>query len=102
MPKTIRNVYDKEVSFEKLLEAHRKARRGKREKRNVILLELVLEEQLLQLEKDLKNCTYKHGKCTKFKIYQPKERIINELDQYAKHKLKCKYYYRYMDGATRF
>ena len=41
-------------------------------------------------------------KYTKFKIYQPKERIINELDQYAKHKLKCKYYYRYMDGATRF
>ena len=76
MPKTIRNVYDKEVSFEKLLEAHRKARRGKREKRKVILLELVLEEQLLQLEKDLKNCTYKHGKYTKFKIYQPKERII--------------------------
>ena len=31
-------------------------------------------------------------KYTKFKIYQPKERIINELDQYAKHKLKCKYY----------
>lgn len=100
MPKTIRNVYDKEVSFEKLLEAHRKARRGKREKRNVILLELVLEEQLLQLEKDLKNCTYKHGKYTKFKIYQPKERIINELDQYAKHKLKCKYYYRYMDDIV--
>lgn len=100
MPKTIRNVYDKEVSFEKLLEAHRKARRGKREKRNVILLELVLEEQLLQLEKDLKNCTYKHGKYTKFKIYQPKERIINELDQYAKHKLKCKYYYRYMDDMV--
>lgn len=100
MPKTIRNVYDKEVSFEKLLEAHRKARRGKREKRNVILLELVLEEQLLQLEKDLKNCTYKHCKYTKFKIYQPKERIINELDQYAKHKLKCKYYYRYMDDMV--
>ena len=38
-------------------------------------------------------------KYTKFKIYQPKERIINELDQYAKHKLKCKYYYRYMDDG---
>jgi len=76
MPKTVRNVYDKEVSFEKLLEAHRKARRGKREKRKVILLELVLEEQLLQLEKDLKNCTYKHSKYTKFKIYQTKERVI--------------------------
>ena len=22
---------------------------------------------------------------------------VNELDQYVKHKLKCKYYYRYMD-----
>lgn len=39
-------------------------------------------------------------KYTKFKIYQPKERIINELDQYAKHKLKCKYYYRYMDDMV--
>lgn len=27
---------------------------------------------------------------------------LNELDQYVKHKLKCKYYFRYMDGATRF
>ena len=27
---------------------------------------------------------------------------LNELDQYAKHNLKCKYYFRYMDGATRF
>ena len=34
------------------------------------------EEELLQLEKNLKNCKYKHGKYTKFKIYQPKERII--------------------------
>lgn len=76
MPKTIRNVYDNEISFEKLLEAHKKARRGKREKKNVILLELFLEQELLQLEKNLKNCTYKHSKYTKFKIYQPKERII--------------------------
>lgn len=35
MPKTIRNVYDDSVSFEKLLEAHKKARRGKREKSEV-------------------------------------------------------------------
>ena len=25
---------------------------------------------------------------------------LNELDQYAKHKLKCKYYYRYMDDIV--
>lgn len=32
MPKTIRNKYDEAVTFDKLLEAHKKARRGKREK----------------------------------------------------------------------
>ena len=30
----------------------------------------------LELEKQLKNGTYKHGDYTKFKIYEPKERII--------------------------
>ena len=29
MPKTIKNVYDKEVSFDKILLAHKKARREK-------------------------------------------------------------------------
>lgn len=33
MPKTIRNKYDKAVTFEKLLKAHKKARCGKREKK---------------------------------------------------------------------
>lgn len=227
MPKTIKNIYDNSVSFENLLKAHKKARCGKREKKKIILFELKLEQELLELEKKLKNGTYKHGGYTKFKIYEPKERIImaseykdrvvhqwyvekfinpyfvpqfistsyagiegrgmhkaskdvqnamrsakskwknyyilkmdvtkyfqnidkrilwkilkrkmkdkkllwltreillstegmvglplgnytsqmfaniylNELDQYVKHKLKCKYYYRYMDGATRF
>ncbi len=76
MPKTMRNVYDKEVSFENLLIAHRKARRGKREKKSIILFELKLEEQLLELEKQLKDLKYKHGKYNEFKIYEPKERII--------------------------
>ena len=29
MPKTIRNQFDKYLTYEKLLEAHKKARRGK-------------------------------------------------------------------------
>lgn len=76
MPKTIKNVYDNALSFEKLLKAHKKARCGKREKKKVILFELILEQQLLILEKQLKNGTYKHGEYTKFKIYEPKEREI--------------------------
>lgn len=76
MPKTLRNIYENAVSFENLLLAHKKARCGKREKKKVILVELILEQELLRLEKELKNCTYKHSSYTTFKVYQPKERII--------------------------
>lgn len=77
MPKTIKNVYDSAVSFKNLLLAHKKARRGKREKRNVIIFELKMEQELLELYKQLKNCTYKHGKYREFKVYEPKERVIS-------------------------
>ena len=40
MPKTVRNVYIDCLSFEELLKAHKMARRGKREKREVIIFEL--------------------------------------------------------------
>lgn len=80
MPKTIKNVYDSAVSFEELLKAHKKARIGKREKKQVILFELKLEEELLDLERSLKNGTYQHGGYREFKIYEPKERIIMASD----------------------
>lgn len=76
MPKTIRNKYDEAVTFNELLEAHKKARRGKRETKKVIQFELMLEDELLNLEKELKSGTYKHGKYHTFQIYEPKERTI--------------------------
>lgn len=41
-----------------------------------IIFELKLEQELLQLEEQLINCTYKHGQYKNFKVYEPKERII--------------------------
>ncbi len=76
MPKTIRNVYEQAISFEKLVMAHKKARRGKREKKEVILFELNLESEILKIEKDLREGKYKPEKYKTFKIYEPKERII--------------------------
>lgn len=76
MPKTIRNVYEQAVSFEKLLIAHKKARKGKREKKEVIIFELNLESEILRLEEELKHGRYKPGEYRTFKIYEPKERII--------------------------
>lgn len=76
MPKTIRNVYDEAVSFDKIIMAHKKARRGKREKKEVIIFELNLESEILRLEEELKHGRYKPGQYKTFKIYEPKERII--------------------------
>lgn len=76
MPKTIRNIYDDAVSFEKLLKSYKKARRGKREKKEVILFELNLESEILRLEKELKLGKYKPGSYKSFKVYEPKERVI--------------------------
>lgn len=76
MPKTIKNIYENVLSFESLLEAHLKARRGKREKKKVILFELRMEEELLDLEYQLKHGTYEPLPYHEFKIYEPKERVI--------------------------
>ena len=76
MPKTIRNVYDKAVSFDNILMAHKKARRGKREKKDVIIFELNLESEILRLEEQLRYGKYKPGKYNSFKVYEPKERVI--------------------------
>lgn len=76
MPITIRNVYDNAVSFEKLLKSHKKARRGKQEKKEIILFELNLENEILNLEIELKLGRYKPGAYKSFKVYEPKERTI--------------------------
>ena len=55
MPKTVRNVYDSCLSFEELLKAHKMARRGKRERVEVIIFELNLESELLELVEELKH-----------------------------------------------
>ena len=72
MPKTVRNVYDSCLSFEELLKAHKMARRGKREKVEVIIFELNLESELLKLVDELKHGKYKTGKYRTFKIYKRK------------------------------
>ena len=43
MPKTIRNQFDKYLTYEKLLEAHNKARKGKNRKPKLIKFNLKQE-----------------------------------------------------------
>ena len=78
MPKTIRNQYDKYVTYEKLMEAHTKARRGKGYRKELILFNLKQEEYILYLLEKLKTKTYQHGGYTVFYITEPKPRKIEK------------------------
>ena len=60
MPKTLRNVYDKHLTYEELMKAHLESRKNKRYKRDIILFELKQEDYIKYLYEELKNMTYKH------------------------------------------
>lgn len=79
MPKRVNNIFKREITFRKLLEAHNKTKKGKRFKKQVIEFEMDLESNILQIEKELLNGTYTFSKYFEFKIYEPKERIIKTL-----------------------
>lgn len=76
--------------FDKLYEAHKKCRRGKSDKREVVEFELDLSNELIRLQTELKNKTYRVGRYYKFTIYDPKKREIQALsyrDRIVQHNL---------------
>ena len=78
MPKTIRNVYCKNLTYEKLLKAHLDARKGKGSRKEIILFNLKQEEYIKYLLEKLENKTYKHGGYTVFYVTEPKLRKIEK------------------------
>ncbi len=79
MPKTIRNQFYKNLTFEKLLQAHFRSRKHKAYKNEVVKFEFNLENNLINLLNSLKNKTYRLGNYFSFKVFEPKERIIQAL-----------------------
>ena len=78
MPKTIRNEFDKKLSYENILKAHKLSRKGKGYREEVILFNLKQEEYAMWLYENLSNMTYKHGGYTTFYIYETKMRKIEK------------------------
>lgn len=78
MPKTIRNQFDKCLTYEKLLDAHFKSRKCKNRRKETILFNLKQEEYIMWLYEQLKNGTYKHGGYTCFYVSEPKRRLIEK------------------------
>ena len=79
MPKTIKNAFKKALTFQKLLEAHYRAKKHKTFKPELIQFEFNLENNIINLLNQLKNNTYKMGNYRSFIIYEPKKRIIQAL-----------------------
>ena len=79
MPKKIKNIFYKSLTFDKLLQAHYRARKNKVYKKEVIVYELNFENNLTNLLRNLYTNTYKLGNYYSFKVYEPKERIIQAL-----------------------
>ena len=78
MPKTIRNKYYKYLTYGKLLEAHKKSRKGKGYRKETILFNLKQEEYIMWLLEKLQTKTYKHGGYSVFYVTEPKLRKIEK------------------------
>ena len=78
MPKTVRNKYYEYLTYEKLLEAHIKSRKGKGYRKEIILFNLKQEEYLMWLLDKLQTKTYKHGGYSVFYVTEPKLRKIEK------------------------
>ena len=84
------NLYQKLCSWENLLLAEGKAARGKRGHPNVAAFEHRLEDNLLDLQRELEAKTYRPGGYTSFYIHEPKRRLISAApfrDRVAHHAL---------------
>lgn len=77
--KTHKNLFQEVYKIENLYNAYLKARKGKNHIAEVIEFTYNLESELLKLQKELINQTYKTGKYRHFIIFEPKERKISAL-----------------------
>lgn len=78
MGKTIKNKYEKALSYEALMKAHVQSRKGKGYRKEIILFNLKQEEYIMWLYEQLKTLKYKHGGYTVFYITEPKLRRIEK------------------------
>ena len=60
MPKTVRNQFEKALTYENIMLAHIKGQKGKKGRANVIKFNLKKEEYIQWLSEQLKTKEYKH------------------------------------------
>jgi RNA-directed DNA polymerase len=75
--KTYKHLFAQICSFENLWNAFHQARKGKRSKGSVAAFEYDLERNLLTLERELGDGSYRPGRYHHFYIHEPKRRKIS-------------------------
>ena len=70
-------LYPQVTQFENMLDAYRKAARGKRSQPQVAAFEFEREHNLLQLQRELIDKTYTPGAYYSFVIRDPKRRLVS-------------------------
>jgi len=71
------NLWPQIIDFENLLCAANQAQQGKRYRPNVLAFNFNLDQELLQLQRELVEKTYRPGKYRTFRIEDPKSRLIS-------------------------
>ena len=77
MAKTYHDLYPRLIRFHNLWQAYRQAAKGKRGKAVVAAFELDLETNLLRLQQELADHSYRPGDYYSFYIRDPKHRLIS-------------------------
>lgn len=70
-------MYRELCAWDNLLLAYRRASKGKRGQPNVATFEHRLEDNLLDLQAELRSKTYRPGPYNSFYIHEPKRRLIS-------------------------
>jgi retron-type reverse transcriptase len=71
------DLYPQVHAFHNLVAAERTAARGKRGRPDVARFEYRLEDELLRLHEELRERTYRPGPYRRYRIFEPKERVIS-------------------------
>jgi retron-type reverse transcriptase len=78
MKKILCHKFEDLISIENLLLAWQEFVKGKKNKKDVQIFSFSLMDNIIQLNEDLKNHTYKHGGYEEFRISDPKPRTIHK------------------------
>lgn len=79
MPKRIKDIFFNKLKFLNMYNAYERASKGKHKNKEVIIFEFDLANNIINILKELYSGKYKTGVYRKFKVYEPKERIIESL-----------------------